>query len=112
METRLGRKIGEGACADVHEWEGAEKIIKLAKPNTNLHALNRELRNCRLAWEAGLPVPRPYGLAEADGRSGIVFERIDGESFMTRILDRITGPGPPSPRRPTRDSIPLRPIPS
>ncbi|MFC4098805.1 phosphotransferase [Paenibacillus xanthanilyticus] len=101
METRLGRKIGEGACADVHEWEGLAKIIKLAKPHTNLHALNRELRNGRLAWEAGLPVPRPYGLAEADGRSGIVFERIDGESLMTRLLSQIIGAsaaGKPDPR--------------
>ncbi|PQP84368.1 aminoglycoside phosphotransferase [Paenibacillus sp. PCH8] len=88
MVHRLGNKIGEGGCAEVFEWEDGSKIVKLAKPNTITAALEAELHHCRIAWACGLPVPKPYDLVTVEGRSGIVFERIDGETIMKRFVDR------------------------
>ncbi|MDT9721681.1 aminoglycoside phosphotransferase family protein [Paenibacillus sp. ClWae2A] len=88
MVHRLGNKIGEGGCAEVFEWEDGSKIVKLAKPNTITAALEAELHHCRIASACGLPVPKPYDLVTVKGRSGIVFERIDGETIMKRFVDQ------------------------
>lgn len=89
MIDKLGSKIGEGGCAEVFEWEDGSKIVKLAKPNTSTAALQAELHHCRIAWGCGLPVPQPFELVDIEGRSGIVFERIYGESIMTRFVDSV-----------------------
>lgn len=91
-DQRLGARLAEGACAEVFEWgEGGTAIVKLAKPNTNLFALERERRLCDIAWQLGLPVPRPHELVVADGRNGIVFDRVAGQS----ILQRFAAAAPP-----------------
>lgn len=41
---KIGRKIGEGGNSEVFEW-GNNKVIKLAKPNTDITALQREYKN-------------------------------------------------------------------
>ena len=85
-DQRLGARLAEGACAEVFEWGGdGTAIVKLAKPNTNLFALQRERRLCHIAWELGLPVPRPHELVEVDGRNGIVFDRVAGTSILQRF---------------------------
>ncbi|MEK5057088.1 aminoglycoside phosphotransferase family protein [Paenibacillus sp. FSL H7-0326] len=90
MIGKLGKKIGEGGCAEVFEWEDDNKVIKLAKPNTSVTALRREFHHCQIAWDCGLPVPKPVELINVDGRSGVVFERIYGESIMERFINRTT----------------------
>lgn len=95
MKSLLGNKISEGGCSEVFEWEDGHKVVKLAKPNTNRYAMERELRNNRIAWELGLPVPRPYEYVEVDGRPGAVFERIYGESLMDRLIKSFMNPAVP-----------------
>lgn len=93
IDDRLGAKLAEGACAEVYEWGGdGTKIVKIAKPNTNLFALERELRHCHIAHGLGLPVPRPFDLVVADGRDGIVLERVVGESILQRFAARVLAP--------------------
>jgi uncharacterized protein (TIGR02172 family) len=88
MEMYLGLKIGEGACSEVFEW-GQDKVIKLAKPNTDKRAITRELENTRIVWEHGLPSPRPFDYDEVLGRPGAIFERINGESLQSRIIKHL-----------------------
>jgi aminoglycoside phosphotransferase (APT) family kinase protein len=91
-DRKLGRKIGEGGCAEVYEWEDGSKVIKLAKSNTSAYELSIELRNNQAVWEQGLPVPRPYGLVDVAGRPGAIFERIAGESMMERFTAKLMQP--------------------
>src|SRR5690606_20885521 len=86
MTGNVGSKLGEGGCSEIFEWEGPEKILKLAKANTNRHAMSREHQNSQMAWKAGLPAPHPYEFVEIDGRPGIVFERVRGETVMDRFV--------------------------
>jgi uncharacterized protein (TIGR02172 family) len=86
--TLLGRKVGEGGNSDVFEWED-NKVIKLAKPNTNLSTLKREYENTLAMWEMGLSVPRAYEIAEFDNRPGIVFEQVHGETQKERLFKSI-----------------------
>ena len=93
MDARLGAKLAEGACAEIFAWgDDATQIVKVAKPNTNLFALQRELRHCHIAWDLGLPVPRPFELVETDGRHGIVLERVLGRSILQRFVARALTP--------------------
>ncbi|WP_058300492.1 phosphotransferase family protein [Gorillibacterium timonense] len=89
MPIRLGAKVAEGGCSEVFEWEGPDKIIKLAKPNTDDEAMRREYRNTLTAWECGLPVPRPYEWTKVEGRTGIVFEQIKGETLGDRFMGQL-----------------------
>lgn len=95
-EQLLGAKLAEGACAEIYAWGANDQVVKLAKPNTNRFALERELRLCYIAWRLGLPVPQPYELVQADGRPGIVFARASGETLLQRFAAAalILAPGP------------------
>jgi aminoglycoside phosphotransferase (APT) family kinase protein len=85
-EQLLGAKLAEGACAEIYAWgAGDSKVVKLAKPNTNLFALERELRHCHIAWRLGLSVPQPYDLVQANGRHGIVFARATGDTLLQKF---------------------------
>lgn len=90
MNLKLGSKIGEGGCSEVFEWEGDKKVIKLAKANTDLESMRREYHNNLIAWDVGLPVPRPYEFLDIDDRPGIVFERVYGYSLMERFITSIS----------------------
>lgn len=86
-DDRVGIKLAEGACAEIHAWgTDGTQIVKLAKPNTNRFALERELQLCSIAGHLGLPVPRTHALVEVDGRNGIVFERVDGETILAAFI--------------------------
>jgi uncharacterized protein (TIGR02172 family) len=89
VTNRLGRKLGEGAGSEVFAWEGEDKIVKLAKPNTSIAALRRELNNSRTAWACGLPVPEPFELITIGDRYGIVFERVYGESVLKQLVSDV-----------------------
>lgn len=89
FSMKIGRKIGEGSNSEVFEWENSKKVIKLAKPNTNKTALQREYNNNLIVWELGLFVPQPFEIVELDHRPGIVFERIYGESFKERLFKNL-----------------------
>ena len=80
-----GPLTGSGRTADVHAW-GDDRILKLFQDWMPAAAIEREFAITRLAREAGLPVPAAEELVEADGRLGIVFERVRGIS-MLEILE-------------------------
>lgn len=92
MNRKPGTKIGEGGCSEIYEWEDGGKIVKLAKPNTTHEAMKREYEQHVAAWKCGLPVARPYEFLEIDGRPGIVFERIYGETLMERLIQPLLDP--------------------
>lgn len=83
---KLGKKIGEGSCSEVFEWENDKKIIKLAKANTNKKAIQREYENNLTVWKMNLSVPKPFEIVEVNHRNGIVVERIYGETLKDRLF--------------------------
>jgi thiamine kinase-like enzyme len=87
--VKIGEKIGEGGCSEVFELDNVNKIIKLAKSNTDIEAIRREYNNSRIAWESGLSVPEAFELVDINGRPGIVFERIYGETLMERFVKHV-----------------------
>ncbi|QHS24206.1 phosphotransferase [Virgibacillus sp. MSP4-1] len=86
---KMGRKIGEGANAEVFEWENNNKVIKLAKPNIDKSDLEREFRNNLIMWNLSLPVPKPFEIAEFNQRPGIVYERVYGKTLRERFFENL-----------------------
>ncbi|GKX64984.1 phosphotransferase [Inconstantimicrobium mannanitabidum] len=85
MNSLLGKCIGQGGCAEVFEW-GEDRAIKLFRSNIDEYAVNKEYNNMVVAWKSGLPTYRPYERIDLDGRLGIIYERIIGQSFMERFI--------------------------
>jgi thiamine kinase-like enzyme len=85
MSSLLGKCIGSGGCSEVFEW-GNDKVIKLFRSNTDENAVNREYNNSVAAWKSGLPTYRPYEKIEFEGRLGIIYERINGQTLIDRFL--------------------------
>lgn len=89
MSLLLGSKIAEGGCSEVYEIQDGNKIVKLAKANTDYEAMRREYQNNLAAWQIGLPVARPFEMVEINGRTGIIFERIYGQSILERFMGQV-----------------------
>ncbi|MGI8386196.1 phosphotransferase [Robertmurraya sp. P23] len=83
---KIGQKIGEGNCSEVFEWENDNKIIKLAKTNTNKIAMQREYENNLAVWKMNVSVPQPFEIVEVGNRTGMVLERIYGETLKERLF--------------------------
>jgi hypothetical protein len=71
----------------VYEWGGEDKVIKLFHMNTPSEAVQLEYRNSSAAWKSGLPVARPFEQVIWEGRPGIIFEKIVGETIVNRIFE-------------------------
>lgn len=82
----LGIKIGEGNTAEIFAW-GDGKVIKLFRGFMPRSFIEQEWSVSKAIMSAGLPVPRVFGLEEADGKTGIIYERIDASSMMERLLE-------------------------
>jgi aminoglycoside phosphotransferase (APT) family kinase protein len=77
--------VGKGFCADVYAW-GAGRVLKLFHSVTE--RAEREFTATKAVHSSGLPVPAAYEIVEVEGRTGIVFERIDGVSLFDRTQAR------------------------
>lgn len=84
VTTRRSERLAAGASADILEWQQG-RVVKLFRPGFPREAIELELHHSRLAHAAGVPTPRPEGLVALHGRTGIVFERIDGPTFYALL---------------------------
>ncbi|GIP44605.1 aminoglycoside phosphotransferase [Paenibacillus sp. J45TS6] len=85
----IGKFIATGSSCEVYEWDGDDKVVKLFHVNTPLKSVQLEYNKSSVAWKSGLPVPRPFEQVIWEGRHGIVFEKIVGETLVNRIFERL-----------------------
>src|SRR5215208_6941645 len=79
--------VGRGFCSDVYAW-GEGRVLKLFHGWVARDLADYEFAVTRAVHAAGLPVPAAYELVEVEGRTGIVFERIDGVSLLEAVQAR------------------------
>lgn len=84
MET--GTIIGQGRTAEIYAWKDRQ-VLKLLRHGFPADIALREAEITQAVYQAGLPAPAVEGVIEVDGRTGIVFERIDGP-LLANILMR------------------------
>ena len=85
METKLLEKpIAIGRTAEVYPWESG-KVLKVFREWFPIEAAKSECRVATQVFEAGLPVPAVGELLQINGRTGLVYQRIDGDSLLDLI---------------------------
>jgi aminoglycoside phosphotransferase (APT) family kinase protein len=87
MGEACGPLVGEGRTAEVFVWNETQ-VLKLFRGFMPPKAALREFDNSQAVFQAGVPVPRPGGVAELDGRTGLVFQKVDGPTMLRRVASR------------------------
>jgi tRNA A-37 threonylcarbamoyl transferase component Bud32 len=80
----LGPKIGVGRTAEVFGVEDS-RALKLFRRDIDQSEIQNEISFTRLANASGIPTADVLECVTLEGRLGIVFSRISGESMLTRI---------------------------
>jgi len=81
----IGKKIGTGRTAEVYEWSD-NQVIKLFYPSVSLEEAQREYEVQRLLQEKVPFCAEVYGLLKVEDRTGILYEKVHGESLSSMIF--------------------------
>ncbi|XEC93100.1 phosphotransferase family protein [Paenibacillus tarimensis] len=80
--------IAAGRTAELYGY-GEENVIKLFKPGISLDMLNMEYINSSEVYRSGIATPQPVRKIELNGRIGIVYEKVSGETLLTLIMKKL-----------------------
>jgi hypothetical protein len=72
-----GQIMGQGRTAEIFAWKD-HQVLKLLRHGFPADIAVREAEITQAVYQAGLPAPAVEGTIEVDGRTGVIFERIDG----------------------------------
>jgi tRNA A-37 threonylcarbamoyl transferase component Bud32 len=75
-----GVLLGQGRTAEVYAWN--DQALKLFVSGFPAEWIEAEAKATRIAHQAGLSAPAVGEIIEVDGRTGIVYERVDGVSML------------------------------
>lgn len=81
----IGTLIGKGYTADVFD-AGNGRALKLFRAGYPADSARNEFNNAQLIGRLNIPIIQSYGLIEYEGRHGILYERIDGQSMLELLL--------------------------
>ncbi len=84
MELEL---IGEGNTAEVYTWKEGQ-ILKLFRKEFPLGGIEKEYRVNKEVEKLGLPIPKAEGMIDYNGRTGIIYDRVTGESVLNLITTK------------------------
>ncbi len=79
-----GKLIGRGNTAEVFLW-GDKQILKLFVKEFPIEAIKAEYEVSKEVGNTDLPVPQTYQMIEVEGRTGIVYGKIDGTDMLKSI---------------------------
>lgn len=78
---KIGKLIGQGRTAEIYA-VGENDVIKLYRKEMKSEAIEYEFKIAQIVQNAGLNVPKVKELIDIDGRKGIRFERITGNTML------------------------------
>ena len=88
MSESIGRLLAAGNVAEVFDWDS--RIVKLNRSAARKPMVLREATIHAAVEVMGLPVPAVWGVQQAAGRWGIVFDRISEASFAKRMQEDLS----------------------
>lgn len=77
--------IGIGNTASVFEYE-KDKVLKLFNQGYPYEAVEFEYRNAMAIREMNFAKPKAYEIVTYDTKIGIIYDRIDGENLLDRVI--------------------------
>ncbi|MCQ2594037.1 MAG: phosphotransferase [Treponemataceae bacterium] len=78
--------IGKGNTAEVYDI-GDGKVCKLFVAGYPKEAVEHEYENAVFMMNSGLKVPKVYQMAEENGRSGIIYQKVEGKSLFKWMFE-------------------------
>nr|WP_314465419.1 phosphotransferase [uncultured Clostridium sp.] len=81
----LGDIVGVGNTAAVYEWENG-KVVKLFHEGYSYQAAIREFENAMAVNNMDFPKPKAYEFITYEGKPGIVYDKVMGESLLDWTL--------------------------
>jgi aminoglycoside phosphotransferase (APT) family kinase protein len=80
----LSSPLAAGRQAEVYPWSSGHvlKLFRTGGPD----AVDYEFQKAQLAYQQGARTPQPFEMLEVEGRWGIVFDRVPGQSLWS-VLD-------------------------
>jgi uncharacterized protein (TIGR02172 family) len=84
MNEDIGAPIAYGRTAEIYDWQNGQ-VLKLFYSWYELENIEYEARIARAIQTSGLPVPTVGNVIRVNGRHGLVYQRLEGESMLTRM---------------------------
>jgi len=86
MSGDPGTPIAYGRTSEIYPW-GQEHVLKLFHDWVGLEGIENEARVSRALYESGLPVPGVGEIVHLNGRVGLIYQRVYGDS-MYKLVQR------------------------
>jgi uncharacterized protein (TIGR02172 family) len=80
MSADLGTPISSGRTAEIYHW-GQEHVLKLFYDWVELESIENEARIACTIYHSGLPVPEVGQMIRVNNRTGLIYQRIYGDSM-------------------------------
>lgn len=77
--------IGIGNTAEVLD-QGDGKACKLFYEGYPYNSVEFEYNNAKIMQTMDIPVPKVYELVKVEGRAGIIYEKLEGQSVLEKLL--------------------------
>lgn len=81
--------IGKGRTAEILTYSD-EKVIKLFYDNVPISDVQLEFHNNKVISEKLNIIPKVYGISEYNGRNGIIFDIVYGNSLLNYFINDIS----------------------
>lgn len=79
--TKPGPKLADGRTAEVFAW-GEDQVLKLYRQGWTRRTAEFEHRQALASQQTGYRVPQVGEVVEIDGRAGITYQRMEGETML------------------------------
>lgn len=87
MSEALGPILATGRTAEVHAWADGQ-VLKLIRPEFGAAQADEEALAARIAADSGIGAPAFGGVVRIGERTGLIYERIDGEPMVDALAAR------------------------
>ncbi len=81
----IGELIGSGHTACVYEWDEG-RVVKLFHTGYPEEAVENEYHNALVVRDMPFAKPKAYELVRYEDKSGIIYDKLEGESLLDRVL--------------------------
>ena len=80
--SKPGPKLADGRTAEVFAW-GEDQVLKLYREGWPRRVVEFEHKQALASQQTGYRVPKVGEIVEIDGRVGIVYQRVEGETMLS-----------------------------